>query len=1008
MPLPAHQLLDPACAIKPAWAVFDRGWYLHHHAEARAACAGQPDGMALIYYLRAGARFGHSPSPLFDETFYLARNIDIAELVRAGNYQSGFDHYCQHGHRGVSPHWLFDDELYGNLYDDMTLENLDQHRCYGRYDHYLKSGQRERRMGHFLFDGAFYRARAVNSGIPESEIDAEGPYVHFLNRLGGGKAELPPSIYFEPAWYLDQHAGAKMALERGIFASAIQHYLCSEAPEQLDPVPQFSEEFYRRTYPEIAKAVEDGFYRCAYQQFIQHGAFELRRPRADIDLMYYRDLNERVRTDLNLGQVRDAFAHLRLVGLKDNLPHCPPEPAPLITEPATKQQFLLRARNNLAIFARRRLDFSTTAPALSVVMVLFNKFDLTMLALASLRDNFAGEIELILVDNASTDDTVRIDQYVAGAKILRNTANAGFLRAANLALPHVSAPYLLYLNNDLELGHGAIAAALEKISGGDDIGAVGGKIFRTNGMLQEAGSIIWQDGTTTGYLRDSSPLAPEANFVRDVDYCSAVFLLCRTDLVKNLGGFDEDYAPAYYEEADLCVRMKQAGFRTVYDPAVVIQHYEFGSAAHSEASMALMRRGRRIFRQKHGEFLQTKLPQAPENLLRARAVSHRRKRILFIEDTIPLRRLGSGFVRANDIVQAISAAGYDVDIFPINGAPHDIMSLLGDLPDTAEILHDRNFMTLGRFLTERQGYYDLLWVSRTHNLKRILPILREAGILPDGPKMILDTEAVVTCRQAARRDMSRGTKPFDFDAALRAEFAEVELCHHVTAVNQAEVRLLKSIGLPAALLGTCRAPAPTPAPFAAREGLLFVAGIHETDSPNFDALNWYAAEILPALNAIMGTAPVLHVVGYAAPRIDLSPFAYHKQIKLHGPAGDLTPFYNQCRVFVAPTRFAAGTPYKAYETASFGLPCVATGLLAAQLGWQDGQELLAAPVNRPRQFAAQIAKLYESAALWEAVRTRALARLAAENNVAGFNKTVAEILRAALYNTRATQFAVAG
>jgi glycosyltransferase involved in cell wall biosynthesis len=229
------------------------------------------------------------------------------------------------------------------------------------------------------------------------------------------------------------------------------------------------------------------------------------------------------------------------------------------------------------------------------------------------------------------------------------------------------------------------------------------------------------------------------------------------------------------------------------------------------------------------------------------------------------------------------------------------------------------------------------------------------------------------------------------------------------AVNLSQaLRLLKGIGLPASLLGTCRAPAPTPAPFVAREGLLFVAGIHETDSPNFDALNWYAAEILPALNAIMGTAPILHVVGYAAPRIDLSPFAYHKQIKLHGCAGDLTPFYNQCRVFIAPTRFAAGTPYKAYETASFGLPCVATGLLAAQLGWQDGQELLAAPVNRPRQFAAQIAKLYGTEALWEAVRARALARLAAENSVPSFNKSVAEILRVALYNTKARQFAVAG
>ncbi|MGP8027225.1 MAG: hypothetical protein ACLPJJ_11000 [Acidocella sp.] len=161
MPRPAHEILRPDSPVKPAWGVFDTGWYLHHYADARAVCADKPAEAALDYYLRIGVRLGHSPNPVFDELYYLARNPDIAELVREGAYASGFDHYCQHGHRGVSPHWLFDDALYADLYEDMTLEILDAHGCYGRYDHYLRSGQRERRMGHFLFDGMFYRERAI-------------------------------------------------------------------------------------------------------------------------------------------------------------------------------------------------------------------------------------------------------------------------------------------------------------------------------------------------------------------------------------------------------------------------------------------------------------------------------------------------------------------------------------------------------------------------------------------------------------------------------------------------------------------------------------------------------------------------------------------------------------------------------------------------------------------------------------------------------------------------------
>ncbi|MDE1897248.1 MAG: glycosyl transferase family 2, partial [Rhodospirillales bacterium] len=127
MPRPAQEILRHDCPIKPAWAVFDQGWYLHHYPEAQVAA--EP---ALEYYLQVGAKQGHSPSALFDEVYYLARNPDVAELVREGHYASGFDHYCQHGWRGVSPHWLFDDALYAELYDDMTLENLELHGCYGR------------------------------------------------------------------------------------------------------------------------------------------------------------------------------------------------------------------------------------------------------------------------------------------------------------------------------------------------------------------------------------------------------------------------------------------------------------------------------------------------------------------------------------------------------------------------------------------------------------------------------------------------------------------------------------------------------------------------------------------------------------------------------------------------------------------------------------------------------------------------------------------------------------
>src|SRR4029077_8026754 len=108
------------------------------------------------------------------------------------------------------------------------------------------------------------------------------------------------------------------------------------------------------------------------------------------------------------------------------------------------------------------------------------------------------------------------------------------------------------------------------------IGAVGGKVIRAHGRLQDAGNIVWRDGTTRGYLSDGSPLAPEANFVRDVDFCSAAFLLVRRALLRQLEGFDDAFAASGYAEGALCTRIAAVGYRVVFDPAVAINRYVQG------------------------------------------------------------------------------------------------------------------------------------------------------------------------------------------------------------------------------------------------------------------------------------------------------------------------------------------------------------------------------------------------------------------------------------------------
>ena len=189
------------------------------------------------------------------------------------------------------------------------------------------------------------------------------------------------------------------------------------------------------------------------------------------------------------------------------------------------------------------LDFSCAGtPAVSVILLLRDRFPLTLMALGSLRASLAGDIELILIDAGSTDDTQRIGRFVRGARVLRFATELDFVRGANAALNCASADAVLFMDSAVELAPGALAAALKRLRSDPRIGAVGGKLLRAHGRLEAAGGIVWRDGTTLGYLRDASPLAAEANFVRDVDFCSAAFLLLRADLLRRIGGFDESFA----------------------------------------------------------------------------------------------------------------------------------------------------------------------------------------------------------------------------------------------------------------------------------------------------------------------------------------------------------------------------------------------------------------------------------------------------------------------------------
>ena len=624
-------------------------------------------------------------------------------------------------------------------------------------------------------------------------------------------------------------------------------------------------------------------------------------------------------------------------------------------------------------------------PLVSVVVVVYNRADLTFQCLRSLAENADVAFELIVVDNASSDETVALLDRVDPITVIRNDTNLHFLRGCNQGARAARGEYLLFLNNDACVLPGGLAAAVRTISSSPDIGTVGAKIVLLDGTLQEAGSIVWSDGSCQGYGRGDSPLAPPYMFQRDVSYSSGAFLLTRRDLFAGAGGFDERFAPAYYEEVDYCMRLWQAGKRSVYDPQVVAYHFEFGSSASPDSAIGLQRLHRSRFAEKHARALASLPPPGKSSVLAARS-PHERRRVLVVDDRVPHQVLGSGFPRSRAILQSMVSEGLRVTFYPMTMAEEGWPSVYQDIPRTVEVILGSGVGGLEAFLRERSGYYDVILVSRPHNME---VFGRVRGAHPEwlsNARLVYDAEAIFALREIARREVLGHALPAsEAERLIAAEVGLARGADTLVCVTGREAAFFSERGVPSVVvLGHAVDARPTVADFADRAHLLFVGAIHEDDSPNADSLLWFADQVLPRIREALAGVE-LHVVGTNASAA-VARLA-GQGVRLLGPVDDLEPVYGARRIFVAPTRFSAGLPIKVCEAAAHGLPVVATPLLVSQLGWQSGRDLLVG--DTAAAFADACIELYRDRVRWQDVRANALKQVETQCSRAAFSAVVA-------------------
>ncbi|HET7798311.1 MAG TPA: glycosyltransferase, partial [Nevskia sp.] len=523
---------------------------------------------------------------------------------------------------------------------------------------------------------------------------------------------------------------------------------------------------------------------------------------------------------------------------------------------------------------------SADVPLVSIVIPVYNKIDYTIACLRSLAEHAgAAAFEVIVVDDASSDTTAERLARVGGIRVIRNAQNVGFVGSCNAGAGAARGDFVLFLNNDTVVTPGWLEALLRCFDEEPDAGLVGAKLVYPDGRLQEAGGIIFADGSGWNYGRFDDPADPRYNFRREADYCSGAAILIRRELLGRLGGFDTRYAPAYYEDTDLAFAVRAAGLKVFYEPRAVVVHFEGVTAGTDTASG--MKRFQVVNRDKFLEKWKNELTAQPAPIHEARlapaAANWRaRGRVLIADSYTPTPDQDSGSLRMVNLMRLLREAGYAVAFLPDNrshdGSYTEALQSLG-----VEALYHPYVSDPVAWLREHGSGLDAIILSRHYVAVNYIGAAR---LYAPQARLIFDTVDLHYLREERAAELEG--KPELARHAAQTKLQELKLmreCDVTLVVSSAEQRLLQK-ELPNArieVLSNVHAVHGRRAPFEDRRDLVFVGGFQHP--PNIDAVRWFAGEVMPLLRA-GGAPPHLHVIGSKAPQevLDLA----GDDISVHG------------------------------------------------------------------------------------------------------------------------------
>ena len=593
----------------------------------------------------------------------------------------------------------------------------------------------------------------------------------------------------------------------------------------------------------------------------------------------------------------------------------------------------------------------------SIVIPVYNQFDYTYNCIRSILEN-SGDVpyEILIADDGSTDLTLRIRELIEGVTVITNETNLGFLKNCNHAAGFARGKYILFLNNDTLVQDNWLKPLVTLIESDPAIGMVGSKLIYSHDCLQEAGGIFWKDGSAWNYGNKKDPTLPEYNYVKETDYISGAAIMLSRELWTRIGGFDETFAPAYYEDSDLAFTVRKLGYKVMYQPLSVVIHLEgISNGTDLNSGMkAYQVTNQSKFCRKWRDELENSHFMNGENVFLARDRSRNRKHILVIDHYVPHYDKDAGGKCTNMYIKLFVRLGMQVTFLGDNFYPHQ--------PYTEELQQIGVEVIYGNYysqhwkewLQENGRHFDYAYLNRPHIAVNYIDALRDYS----NCKIIYFGHDLHYLREMRQYEIdgnpellasSRSWKMKEFEIFQKTDVIWVVGSYEREIVQkQFPNKLVMNIPL----YIYEKPKEESVLSFRERKDIIFVGGFGHP--PNRDCVLWFAKEVFPDILSkypdikwyIVGSKPQEDVLALASDNIIVTGFVSDARLE---------ELYATCRLAVVPLRVGAGVKGKVLEAVYNRIPLVTTPIGAEGISLEEEAFIVAEP---DRNMAKVVNELY--------------------------------------------------